>query len=63
AFDDHKNKYKVEEAELQKWRSVLKEIANISGNHYPSPKYETKWPKEGLQTQGDYATLVSLVWR
>ncbi|MED6176317.1 hypothetical protein PIB30_087000 [Stylosanthes scabra] len=63
AFDDHKNKYKVEEAELQKWRSVLKEIANISGNYYPSPKYETKWPKEGLQTQGDYATLVSLVCR
>ncbi|MED6110796.1 hypothetical protein PIB30_046127 [Stylosanthes scabra] len=40
AFDDHKNKYKVKKAELQKWRSVLKEIANISGNHYPSPKYE-----------------------
>ncbi|MED6136416.1 hypothetical protein PIB30_055963 [Stylosanthes scabra] len=40
AFDDHKRKYKVKEAKLQKWRSVLKEIANISGIHYPSPKYE-----------------------
>ncbi|MED6118999.1 hypothetical protein PIB30_007889 [Stylosanthes scabra] len=42
AFDDHKNKYKVKKAELQKWRSVLKEIANISGNHYPSQKYENE---------------------
>ncbi|MED6207168.1 hypothetical protein PIB30_033362 [Stylosanthes scabra] len=42
AFDDHKRKYKVKKTELQKWRSVLKEIANISGNHYPSPKYENE---------------------
>ncbi|MED6180976.1 hypothetical protein PIB30_014955 [Stylosanthes scabra] len=34
AFDLHKEKYKEEN--MQRWRSVLNETANLSGIHYPS---------------------------
>ncbi|MED6136418.1 hypothetical protein PIB30_055965 [Stylosanthes scabra] len=39
AFDVHKEKY--EEENLQNWRFVLKEAANLSGIHYPS-KYRNE---------------------
>ncbi|MED6207175.1 hypothetical protein PIB30_033369 [Stylosanthes scabra] len=39
AFDVHKQKY--EEENMQKWRSVLKVAANLSGIHYPS-KYRNE---------------------
>ncbi|MED6207172.1 hypothetical protein PIB30_033366 [Stylosanthes scabra] len=34
AFDIHKERY--EEENMQNWRSILKEAANLSGIHYPS---------------------------
>ncbi|MED6180979.1 hypothetical protein PIB30_014958 [Stylosanthes scabra] len=39
AFDVHKERY--DEENMQKWRSVLKEAANLSGIHYPS-KYRNE---------------------
>ncbi|MED6225709.1 hypothetical protein PIB30_096261 [Stylosanthes scabra] len=39
AFDVHKERY--EEENMQNWRSVLKETANLSGIHYPS-KYRNE---------------------
>ncbi|XLU82483.1 hypothetical protein S245_005903, partial [Arachis hypogaea] len=36
AFDVHEEKYKISKKKLKNWRSVLKDIANLSGIHYPS---------------------------
>ena len=35
AFDDHEQRFKENIEKVQKWRAILKEVANISGWHVP----------------------------